>query len=73
MAEVTGPTPVLLGNVDVRNAEQVSAYFTTLERNYPEIVEAIRIMGISYEQYLIALQSMTQQSSFSSSTTRIYG
>jgi hypothetical protein len=73
MAEITGPTPLPIENVDVRDAEQVTEYFAALERDYPQIVEAIRVMGISYDQYLIALQSMTQQSSFSSSTTRIYG
>jgi hypothetical protein len=73
VGEVTGPAPLPPEGIDVRDPEQVAEYFAALERDYPQIVEAIRVMGISYEQYLLALRSMTQQSSFSSSTTRFYG
>ena len=71
--ENAGATPQAPGNIDLQNPDQVKEYFAALERHYPEIVEAIKVMGISYEQYLITLQSMSQQASYSTSSTRVYG
>ena len=53
---------------DVRNEEELRAYFARLERDYPELVEAMRVMNISYQQYLAALQALHQQSSISTSS-----
>jgi len=46
----------------------VNKYFANLERDYPQIIEAIKVMGISYQQYLTVMQSMSQQTSFSTSS-----
>ncbi len=60
-------TPV----VDGHSEEEVRAYFSRLEREYPQLVEALKVMNISYQQYLAALHAMSQRSSFSSNTTRL--
>ena len=56
---------------DVHNEEEVRAYFDRLEREYPQLIEAMKVMNISYQQYLAALHAMSQRSSFSSNTTRL--
>ena len=57
--------------LDIHNEAEVRAYFTRLEREYPQLIEAMKVMNISYQQYLAALHAMSQRSSFSSSTTRL--
>lgn len=64
----TTSIPLTPPTIDLRNAEQVKEYFAHLEREHPQIIEAIKVMGISYQQYLTAMQSLTQRSSFSSSS-----
>jgi len=54
---------------DMKNEEQVRAYFVRLEQQYPDLIEAMKVMDISYRQYLFSLQAMRQQSSFSTGTT----
>lgn len=60
-------TPV----ADIHNEEEVRAYFGRLEREYPQLIEAMKVMNISYRQYLAALQALNQRASFSSSSTRL--
>jgi hypothetical protein len=57
--------------IDPHNAEEVRRYFTALEREYPQIIEAMRVMNISYPQYLAALQALYQTSSCSTDFTRL--
>jgi predicted patatin/cPLA2 family phospholipase len=58
-------------SVDVRSEQEVRAYFEQLEREYPQLIEAMRVMNISYQQYLAALRALQQQSSFSTSSTQL--
>jgi short-subunit dehydrogenase involved in D-alanine esterification of teichoic acids len=58
-------------DVDLHDAQQVKEYFASLERNYPQVIEAIKVMGISYQQYLTAMRSLSPHSSFSSNHTEI--
>ncbi len=57
--------------VDPHNEEQVRAYFARLEREYPQLIEAMRVLNISYRQYLAAVQALNQRSSVSTSSTRL--
>jgi len=63
--------PTSIPQIDPRNEEQVRAYFARLEREYPELIEAMKVMNISYQQYLTAIKAMNQQSSISTSSTRL--
>jgi hypothetical protein len=67
----TTAAPLIPNDFDIGNADQVNEYFAVLERDFPQIVEAVKVMGISYQQYLIAMRSLTQQSSFSTSSIRM--
>jgi hypothetical protein len=57
--------------VDLRNEEQVRVYFARLERDHPQLVEAMKVMNISYQQYLAAMRAMNQQSSISTSSAQL--
>jgi len=57
--------------VDPRNEAELRAYFERLERNYPQLIEAMRVLNISYQSYLAALQALNQRASFSTSCTRL--
>jgi wyosine [tRNA(Phe)-imidazoG37] synthetase (radical SAM superfamily) len=50
---------------------EVRAYFEQLERECPQVVEALRVMNIPYRQYLAALQAMKQPSSVSTSSAKL--
>lgn len=56
---------------DLRNEGQVRAYFELLERDYPQLIEAMRVMNISYPQYLMALQALCPRSSCATDFTRL--
>lgn len=60
-------TPTL----NLNDENEVRAYFTRLEQEYPQLIEAMKVMNISYQQYLAALQALTRRASFSSSSTRL--
>ncbi len=62
-------TPV--SQIDLRNEKQVRAYFARLERDYPQLIEAMRVMNISYPQYLAALRAINQHCSVSTSSTQL--
>ncbi len=57
--------------VDLSNEDEVRAYFERLQQEYPQVFEAMRVMNISYRQYLAALQAMNQRSSVSTNSTRL--
>jgi len=57
--------------LDVRNEAEVREYFARLEKEYPQLIEAMRVLNISYQQYLAALSTLNRQASFSTSTARI--
>jgi hypothetical protein len=63
------PDPIPM--IDVSNEVEVRDYFAGLEREYPELIEAMKVMNISYPQYLAAMRSMAQQSSVSTSSARL--
>ena len=58
--------------IDLHNVEEVNEYFANLERNYPQLIEAMKVMCISYQQYLLAIRSLSPHSSFSSNRTEIF-
>ncbi len=57
--------------VDPRNEAELRAYFERLERGYPQLIEAMRVLNISYQKYLAGLQALNQRSSFSTSSARL--
>jgi hypothetical protein len=63
------PDPI--PTIDVSNEDQVRDYFARLEREYPELIEAMKVMNISYPQYLAAMRAMTPQSSVSTSSAQL--
>lgn len=58
-------------NLDVHNEREVREYFARLEKEYPQLIEAMKVMNISYHQYLAALTALNRQQSFSTSSTRL--
>jgi hypothetical protein len=56
---------------DTGNKEQVEAYFAVIEREYPQLTEAMKVMNISQQQYIVALQALKQPASSSASSTRL--
>ncbi|MHB8656275.1 MAG: hypothetical protein ACYDA9_20655 [Terriglobia bacterium] len=58
-------------NLDVHNEPEVREYFARLEKEYPQLIEAMKVMNISYQQYLAALSALNGQQSFSTSSTRL--
>ena len=63
--------PSLPANVDPDNAEEVREYFAKFEQDYPQVIEAMKVMNISYRQYLMAIRSLAPHSSFSTSQSEI--
>ncbi len=57
--------------LDIRNEEEVRQYFAQLEAEYPQLIEAMKVMNISYQQYLNALEAMNQPSSVSTSSAAL--
>ena len=73
MSQTTGNAVTLMPNtIDLRNVEQVNEYFNRLEQSYPQLIEAMRVMGISNQQYLLAMQALNQQSSVSTASAQIF-
>lgn len=66
-----GTTSTVPQVVDVKNEDELRAYFERLQQDYPQVYEAMRVMNISYRQYLTALQSLNQRSSISTNSTRL--
>jgi len=56
---------------DTGSKEEVDAYFAALEREYPQLTEAMRVMNVSQQQYIVALQALKQPASTSTSSTRL--
>jgi hypothetical protein len=59
---MTLPTP------DIRDEESIRLYFERLESEYPEMIRTLRVMNISYQEYLAAILAMNQQSSHSTAS-----
>ncbi len=57
--------------VDLHNEQEVHAFFARLEREYPQLIEAMRVMNISYQQYLAALRALDQRTSFSTGSSQL--
>jgi len=57
--------------LDVANEAEVREYFARLEKDYPQLIEAMKVMNISYQQYLAALLALNRQASFSTSSARL--
>jgi cell division septum initiation protein DivIVA len=62
MNEPTNPT-------DLYDEQQVRDFFARIEKEYPQLIEAIKAMNISYQQYLTSLQALNRHSSFSTGST----
>ena len=72
MPQTIGAVGTLMpNNIDLRNVEQVNEYFNRLEQAYPQLIEAMRVMGISNQQYLLAMQALNQRSSISTASVQI--
>lgn len=56
--------------IDPHDDAEVRAYFARLEREYPQLVEAMKVMNISCQQYWAAMRAMNQQSSISSGSAQ---
>lgn len=55
-----------MANVEVQKAqERLDEAFAAFERDHPEVVEAMRVMNISFAEYLQALSSLKEGSSTS--------
>lgn len=65
---MTIPPPQI---VNPQNEEELRAFFARLEREYPQLIEAMKVLNISYRQYLAALQALNQSSSVSTSSSRL--
>lgn len=63
--------PDLNNNIDLHDRQQVEEFFARLEQDYPQIIEAMKATGVSYQQYLTAMQSLSPRSSFSSNHSEI--
>jgi hypothetical protein len=61
----------IVPRVDLRDEEQVRAYFARVERDYPQLIEAMKVMNISYQEYLAAMRAMSQRSSISTSSAKL--
>lgn len=68
----TEPIVAAARNVDLHNQQEVDEFFAYLKREHPQIVEAIEVMGIPMQNYLMALQSIRQQTSISTGSTQIF-
>jgi hypothetical protein len=66
------PAVSMAKNVDLRNKQEVDEYFAYLNREFPQIVEAIEVMGVPLQNYLLALQAIHQQASTSTTSTQIF-
>jgi short-subunit dehydrogenase involved in D-alanine esterification of teichoic acids len=65
MSTSTMPAPT----IDLRNTEEVERYFAFLNEQYPDLVEAINVMGIPYQHYLATLRMMPQQTTISTTSS----
>ncbi len=59
---------MMFAPIDARNEAEVRLFFEELERAHPELIAAMRVMNISYYQYLIALQAADQGTTLSSAS-----
>lgn len=57
--------------IDTSNEVEVREYFARLEKEYPQLIEAMKAMNISYQQYLEAVLALSRQPSFSTSSARL--
>ena len=72
MSQTQGSETSLMPNtIDLRHIEQVNEYFYRLEQSYPQLIAAMRVMGISNQQYLLAIQALNQRSSVSTGSTQV--
>jgi hypothetical protein len=63
------PEPILM--IDVSDEEQVRDYFARLEQEAPGVIEAMNLLNISYQQYLVGLLALNQPVSSSSNTAKL--
>ncbi len=57
--------------IDVSDEQAVRDYFARLERYSPELIEAMKTLNISYQQYLTAMRAMNQHSSLSTDSAQL--
>ncbi len=62
---------MLFTALDTSNEAEVREYFARLEREYPQVIEAMKVMNISYQQYLEAVLALSRQPSLSTSSARL--
>ena len=62
-------TAATIKQVDIRNEQEVRDYFDRLEQDNPQLIEAMKVLGISYRQYILAMQAISQRTSISTGST----
>ena len=58
-------------DIDLSNEQEVRDYFARLEYEFPTVVETMKVLNVSYQQYLTALLALNRQTSFSATSTRL--
>jgi deoxyadenosine/deoxycytidine kinase len=63
--------PKRIPTIEVSDEKQVRDYFARLEQDYPQLIETMKVMNVSYQQYLAAMQAMNQRCSISTSSAQL--
>ena len=51
--------------------QEIQEFFARLEREYPDLIEAMKVLNVSYQQYLAVLEAMTQARTVSSNSAKL--
>jgi hypothetical protein len=63
--------PKRIPTIEVSDEKQVRDYFARLEQDYPQLIETMKVMNVSYQQYLAAMQAMNQRCYISTSSAQL--
>lgn len=44
----------------IRSEQEIRQLFSRMEQEYPELVQAMQVLNVSYNQYLAMLEAATQ-------------
>lgn len=54
-----------------QSEQEIQEFFARMEQEYPDLVEAMRVLNVSYSQYLAMLEAATQSTTLSSSSAKL--
>ena len=54
-----------------RNEQELREFFARLEKEYPNLIEAMKVLNVSYQQYLALLEAATQPGTVSGNSARL--